>query len=101
MSIAFLDSSIENQKGGYIKLNQIISLNTIFHKWHLYCLPVAPCLLLEPHLSYFPTLLSAMIGAEYWAEAMRHVYVSAELSESEPMMWSVGGQLGQKQIRQM
>jgi len=35
MSVAFLDSSVENQKGGYIKLNWIISLNTIFHKWHL------------------------------------------------------------------
>src|SRR5882724_10844495 len=35
MSVAFLDSSVENQKEGCIKVNQIISLNTIFHEWHL------------------------------------------------------------------
>jgi len=34
MSVAFLDLSIENQKGGCIKPNPIISLNTNFHKWH-------------------------------------------------------------------
>ena len=45
MSVAFLDSGIENQKGGCIKQNWIISLNTVFHKWYLYCLQVAPCLL--------------------------------------------------------
>jgi len=33
MSIAFLDLSIENQKGGWIKQNQIISFNTVFHEW--------------------------------------------------------------------
>jgi len=35
MSVAYLDLSVENQEGGYIKQNQIISLNTILHKWHL------------------------------------------------------------------
>ena len=45
--IACLDLSIENQKGGCIKQNQIISLNTISHKWHLYCLS------LPPHSPYF------------------------------------------------
>ena len=33
--VAFLDSSVENQKGGYIKLKGNISLNTFFHEWHL------------------------------------------------------------------
>ena len=54
MSVAFLYLSIENQKGGYIKLNWINSLNTVFHEWHLYCLQVAPCLPSGPHLSNFP-----------------------------------------------
>jgi len=44
MSIAILDLIIENQKGEYIKHNRNISLNTVFHEWHLYCLQVAPCL---------------------------------------------------------
>ena len=42
-----------------------------------------------------------MIGTAYWAKAMRCVYVLAELSKNELMMWSVGGQLGQKQIGRM
>jgi len=33
--ILFYISSVENQKGGCIKLNWTISLNTIFHEWHL------------------------------------------------------------------
>ena len=49
MSIAFLDSSIENQKGGYLKPNQIKLLKYPFHVWHLYCLRVALCLSLPPH----------------------------------------------------
>ena len=38
-----------------------------------------------------------MIGATYWAETMRHMYVQLSLVEVKLMMWSMGGQLRQKQ----
>ena len=69
MSIAFLDSSIENQKGGCIKLNWIISLNTIFHEWHLVSFRV-PIVALFHHILH---ISSTVISATGWAKVMRSV----------------------------
>ena len=40
MSIAFLHLSIENQKGGCIKPDQIKLLKYTFHEWHLVSLRI-------------------------------------------------------------
>ena len=67
MSIAFSDSSIDNQKGGCINQNGIISLNTVFHEWHLVSFRI-------PIVSLFYCILhlpSPVIGATNQAKVMR------------------------------
>src|SRR5882724_10227096 len=61
MSVAFLDSSIESQKGGCIKLNQTIwsiSLNTNFYEWHLVLFRV-PILSLFYHISHISSTVNS------------------------------------------
>jgi len=67
MSVAFLDSSIENRKGGYINF---------FHKWYLYCLEVALVSFRVPIVSLFHYILhisSTVISATGWAKVVRHM----------------------------
>ena len=77
MNVAFLDSSVENQNGGHIKLNWIISLNTIFHK----CTSIVSLFHHILHIS------STVIGATGQAEVMRHMYDSQASWESAKGGW--------------
>jgi len=69
MRVAFLDLSIENQKGGYIKQNKINSLNTVFHKWHL----VSSRISIVSVFYHILHISSTVIGATSLAEVMRHM----------------------------
>ena len=67
MSIAFLDLSIENQKGGYIKPSWIDALSTIFHEWHLVSFRILIVCLFH-HILH---ISSMMMSATGWDKVMR------------------------------
>src|SRR5882724_3288693 len=60
-----LDASVEVKKGGYIKVSQVVSLNTVSRQWHPYCLQVALCLHLESPLSQFPPHSMACLRSDH------------------------------------
>src|SRR5882724_2180122 len=95
MSIAFLELSIENQKGGCIIPNQIISLNTIFHKWHLVSFRV-PIVSLFHHIFH---ISSTVNSATSQAEVTKSWTIANLHWNQLGVCLSMGGQLRQKQSR--
>jgi len=81
MSIAFLDSSIENQKEDTLNLIELSSLNTVS--------PVAPLLSLSGTLSLLGSLLSVPFHCLFHIDECHRLTEAARSMDDEPSLMRI------------